>query len=112
MIKRLSNILEYLIYIVCTCFSLGPTELIESGELLGVPFETLKLALTTRNSDYKVELTCTEANYEKDVLIRNLYSRLFTWIVSEVNRAINVSALLSLLTIHTLNTKVRSINHV
>ncbi|CAG7721716.1 unnamed protein product [Allacma fusca] len=63
-------------------------ELIESSELLGVPFDTLRIALTTRNSDYKVELTSNEANAEKEILIRNLYSRLFTWVVSEINRVI------------------------
>lgn len=63
-------------------------ELMEAAELLGVPHETLKLALTSRNLDYKVELSSSEAIYDRDVLLRNLYSRLFTWIVSEINRAI------------------------
>lgn len=63
--------------------------------MLGVPFEMLKTALTTRHSDYKVELTAGEANAEREILIRNLYSRLFIWLVDEINRAIMVSLLLA-----------------
>ena len=71
------------------------TELYDVCELLHGEFGSMQSGLTSRSieakSDYLVtDLSASEAAVSRDVLVRALYGRLFTWLVNRVNEAIKV----------------------
>merc|ERR1719376_1535951 len=80
------------------------SELMESSKktvdtvsrLLGVPAETLTAELTTSNLTSRGEIiskinTCQEAYSSRDSLAKGLYSRLFDYIVNNINKLLSFS---------------------
>jgi myosin V len=71
------------------------TSLSSVSELCGVPLESLKHAITirimtTRNETYEIKLKPNESSNARDALAKALYGKVFDWIVSTINRSIQV----------------------
>lgn len=65
------------------------------SELCGVPLEALKHAITirimtTRNETYEIKLKPNESSNARDALAKALYGKVFDWIVTTINRSIQV----------------------
>jgi len=66
-------------------------------DLLGVKEKVLLKALTERkvkahNETVTCSLSSTEASYSREALCKEIYSRLFTWLVRRINKSIQVPA--------------------
>ena len=75
------------------------TELFDVGQLLRVDVDSLRSGLLTKHLELGddclvTELSSQEADHVRDSLVRTLYARLFTYLVSRINEALKVGTII------------------